>query len=229
MEERPLNFICDSNPEKIKFSDKDKNVVSKKVNNIYMAINELTIGIKEETLQKGFCNTILTSLESYVIDLFKQLNYYSKIQKEREDRYTEIKALNIENRELRRQLGEKVSAEDVRENLKNYTNIINKWWNEDGFGYIHKITYHPYVCSVKLSTRLTVHFVEGQVEKLQEKGYTIIQPEREVYYLSLTDSNVKLISKEIMKRFPSSKINKIVSNDMTIDTVEFFIKDFSNI
>lgn len=229
MKERPLNFNRDSDPEKIIFSNKEKNSINRKINEIYMAVNEIAVGVKDETLEKGFCNTVLTAMESYVIDLLKEFKYYSKLQKDREERCSEIKALNLENRELRHQLGEKVSPEDVREKLKNFYAIINKWWDEDGFGYIHEITFHPYVCSVKLSTRLSIHFVDGQITKLKEKGYFIIETEKDIYDLGFTDNNIKILSAEIVKRFPSAEIRKIVADNLTVDTVEFFIKDFSNI
>lgn len=68
--------------------------------------------------------THLFLTEGYVLNFLDELGYEGVLKKKKDEMYSDIRSLNNENRELRRQLGEKVSNEDVREKLKNISNII---------------------------------------------------------------------------------------------------------
>jgi len=237
MKEHPLTFHNDQNPAIVTLSEKAKKEAVKTALDLSLASGEIVRGLKENKFETGFCNTILSLLESYTVGLHKIFNYSSVLQKEHENRTIEIRTLNGENRDLRKQLGEKVSAEDVREKLKNFRDTISHWWNKEGFGYVQDITFHPYVCMVKLSGRMTLHFQEAQdknqPEYLRGKGYEIAEPERGVLELVSNDKNIKILTDEIVKRFPSAEIHHVMINNWRgnshIDYMEFYIKDFSDI
>jgi hypothetical protein len=233
MKERPLTFHSDGNPAPVSLSEKAKKEAMKTAMDLSMASSEIVRGLKENKLETGFCNTILSLLESYTVNLHEVFNYSSVLQKEHENRTAEIRAANMENRELRKQLGDKASAEDVREKLKNFRDVISKWWNKEGFGYVQEVTFHPYCCTVKLSGRMSMHFEEAQPDYLRSKGYEIIEPERSTLELASNDKNTKILTGEIIKRFPSAEIHKVMIDSWRgsshIDYVEFNIKDFSDI
>jgi hypothetical protein len=89
-----------------------------------------------------------------------------------------------------------------------------------------------YVCKVRVSGSMSLHYVKAQPEFLRKKGYEIAMPEREEYVLIHSDKNIKLITDEIKNRFPSSKISKIEIMNwkiMHIRDVEFNIHDYSDI
>jgi regulator of replication initiation timing len=237
MKERPLGFNIDDNPVPVALSEKDKKDAIKTAMDLAMAAGEVISRLKDNKLETGFSNTLLSLFESYTVDLHKIFNFSSVLKKEHEERIVEIRAVNQENRELRKQLGEKVSAEDVREKLKNLRDVICQWWNKEGFGFVHEITFHPYVCMVKLSGTMSIHFQEhpekNHPEYLKSKGYETAEPERGNIELVSNDKNIKLLTTEILKRFPSAEIHKIMINNWRksphIDYVEFNIKDFSDI
>ena len=233
MKERPLTFHSNENPVPVSLSEKVKKEAMKTAMDLSMAAGEIVRGLKENKLETGFNNTILSLLESYTTQLHKTFNFSSVLQKEHENRFVEIRAVNTENRELRKQLGEKVSPEDVREKLKNFKEVISKWWDKEGLGYVQEVTFHPYCCVVKLSGTMSMHFDEIQPDYLRSKGYEILESERNNFELASNDKNIKILTEEIMKRFPSAEIHKIMINNWRgnshIDYIEFNIKDFSDI
>jgi hypothetical protein len=233
MKERPLNFHNDDNPTPIVLSEKDKKEVIKTAQTLSMAAGEIATSLTENRLETGLCNTILSLLESHTVNLHKVFGYSSVLQKEHDRRIIDIRTLNHENHELRKQLGDKVSAEDVREKLKNLKEVISNWWNKEGFGYVQEVTFHPYVCVVKLSGRMSLHYEKEQPDYLKGKGYEIAEPERNNLELTSSEKNIALLTNEITKRFPSADIHKVMINNWRgcshIDYVEFNIKDFSDI
>lgn len=234
MKERELNFQSASeHPELVVLNPKETKEAKKQLDNILLAASAMDQELKNCRLSVGYRNTLLNVLEIYLVDLQKAFQYESVLRKEREERCVEIKKVNTENRDLRRQLGEKVSAEDVRERLKNMTETINKWWKAEGFGYVRSVNYHPYICEVNLSCTMCVHFDEGHPDKLKAKGYVIENAEGNGNWQLLhSDANIKLLNQEVVKRFPSATLQTIeVRNWKTqhINEYTFLIHDYSDI
>jgi hypothetical protein len=234
MEEQPINFNINDDPELLVISDeKIKKEILDLAKNLSFSGSELFNRLKESKLEKGLCQTLLSLLESYVVSLHKNLNYDSTLKEEHNKRYIEIRRLNSENHELRQQLGNKVSAEDVREKLKNMKDTIYDWWKEEGFGYVSETTFHPYQCSIKLSCSLSFHHKDNQIDYLKSKGYEILELERGCFELKQTDKNIELLICEVKKRFPSSRLFKLESHNwhdvVSVRDAEFGIRNFEDI
>ena len=110
MEERKLNFTRNEDPTLVE--DKDGKI-AKKIEKIYKDIC-FNLGfcyeqLKEGNLTEGMKETHLSLTEGYVLNFLDELGYEGVLKKKKDEMYSDIRSLNNENRELRRQLGEKVS------------------------------------------------------------------------------------------------------------------------
>lgn len=234
MKEIPFNFNVKEDPELVVFTDDtSKNSILKDCKDLCFSANEMYSRLKDGNLEKGFCTSLLSLFESYITNLHRHFNYDSILKEEHDKRYIEIRKIHSENRELRQQLGDKVSAEDVREKLKNMKETIYEWWKKEGFGHVSETTFHSYCCSIKLNCVMSIHSSKEHAEYLRCKGYEILELERGCFELKQTDRNTEILINEINKRFPSSRLSKIESNNfhnyITIRDVEVYVRDFGDI
>jgi len=232
MKEPELHFHNNDEPEIIVVEEDKKKEILKEAQDLCMSANELYERLKNNKLEKGFCNTLLSLFEIYTVKLHELFDYKSVLKKEYDERHEEIRAITKQNRELRRQLGDKVSPEDIRESLKNLTETIHAWWKKEGFGYVPDVAFYPYVCRVKLSGSMSIHYNKSQPDLLRQKGYEIAEPERDSFVLVHSEKNISFLTSEIVRRFPSAKITKIELSNwnlMHIREVEMLIKDYSDI
>lgn len=232
MEEQQLKFSRNDDLTLVVLDEEAKQELMKEVKDLHFSSGELYNNLKNDTLEKGFNETLMTLLESYTVKIHKCLGYESVLQKEHDDRYVEIRSLNSQNRELRKQLGDKCSPEDVREKLKTFKEEICDWWKKEGLGYISEIAFHPYACIIKVSGSMTIHYEKTQPEYLKEKGYELIQPERGAFCIKHSENNINLLTSEVKKRFPSARLSKIeLSNyhGLHIRDAEYIIKNFDDI
>jgi hypothetical protein len=215
MEERKLNFKRNEDKTIVSLSDKKKEDVLKELNSLGFTSQELSSQIKKGVLEEGFKEVLLSLIDSHAASVCKDLGYDSVILKEREERFVEIRKLNEENRELRKQLGEKVSLEDVREKIKSLTETIKIWWNVEGFGHTSEIDFKSHGVEVKLSGMISrayrSHFRdelsdEDKITSLKNKGFDIIKEN-----ICDTDNNRKLLYQMLTKQFPSAQILEIRS------------------
>lgn len=234
MKERSLTTHVDDRKELVCLTPRKLNEAIKDAQNLALCASEIYKYLKDGKFEIGYSNTVLSLIETYVKKIHEIFNYESKLREEYEKRHIEIRALNIENRELRRQLGEKVSAEDVREKLKNYAEVIRKWWKEDGLGYVAEMTFHGYCCEISLNGSMSCDFEMEQVQKLRDKGYILDSEEgSRSFFLKHSDSNVELLIAEVKKRFPSATLTSIETvnwsrGGLQIRTAKFHIKDFGD-
>lgn len=233
MIERPLTFETDKDPAPVQLTAKESKEALKLLRDQMLACGTMLEGLEKGTLETGFKNTLLKVMENYLVDLHQLFKFESVVRKEHEGRIVEIRAANEQNRELRRQLGEKVSAEDVREKLKNMKDAIQQWWKKEGFGYVRETTFHPYVCEVKLSCTMSVHFEETQPDALRAKGYQIADLEKNGnWVLLLNDSNLRILQEAVIKRFPSAKTQSVESRHWGchhVNEFSFLIHDYEDI
>ena len=233
MEERELKLTRNDDPTLV---DVDIKAVEKEVNHAHLVLSQMKEHLNKGNLNRGYCETLCGCFEMYAENILGLLDYDSVIKRQKEERYAEIKRINFENRELRKQLGEKVSAEDVRECLKNLKEIINKWWDEEGMGYISSLEFSEYVIKMELSGSLSMSSSKDQVEKLRTKGYEIVMEDRTSSHgsLSCSDKNIELLKKEVRKRFPSATLFSVDSyydrgGQGLIRKAEFYIKSYDDV
>eukprot|EP00831_Metopus_contortus_P049590 TRINITY_DN4107_c0_g1_i1.p1 TRINITY_DN4107_c0_g1~~TRINITY_DN4107_c0_g1_i1.p1 ORF type:complete len:458 (-),score=47.24 TRINITY_DN4107_c0_g1_i1:2394-3590(-) len=190
-----LVVITEDQGEKIGKALKDLNF------NLVAMVDSLNKGTLTEEMRACHCSLS----EHYLRDLLKELGYNGQLHMEMEKRVAEIRSLNQENRELRKQLGDRVTNEDFRERAKNIKKIIYDWWNKYGFGHLSDEwfdgsgQYHA-----TLSGLVFDHGEHGEQTKadyLASLGFEIECTERE--NVVDNDNNRQILMSLLEKRFPS--------------------------
>lgn len=212
MKERAINFNRNEDKTLVVHNPETEKKLIKAKDEIYYAIQELTSQYKQQKLQEGFKETLLSLCEHYTKNLCDVMGYNGILKKEYEERYKEIRELNTENRELRKQLGEKVSNEDCREKIKNLRESVEKWWNIEGFGHISEISFGGYGdCKMKLSGMITHSYraeipksEKQKVQQLVDMGFSLDNNEHK--WVLDTDKNRSLLLNLLKRKYPSAYI-----------------------
>ena len=240
MKERQIKFTRNENPTIVKDNDgKITKILEKGFNDICLNLSFCLEQLKEGSLTEGMKETHLSLTEGYVVKLLTDLGYENVLKKKKDEMYSEIRSLNEENRELRKQLGEKVSNEDVREKLKNFSNNIKKWWNIFGFGHVSEISYteHGLVKLVLSGTICHAYYDENKDSTDKDKaifldslGFILNEKERSVL---LTDKNVVLLKKMLKDKYPSAEIANIRAHEwnqvLSVREIEIYIRNLDDL
>lgn len=195
-------------------------------------------------LTKGYLSTLLAVSEAYCSELLDAFGYQGQLAEEIEERYTKIRALKIENQDLRAQLGNKVTSEDLRERIKAICTQLYDWWSEIGFNYLDDASVDWAFISVKLGlsfqkplfllpeNKVRCHHAFNQLTK---RGFTFNDTAFSRCQLIANQGNQALLRALIIDRFPSAILGKIqtaydVETDCFVLTeIEFKIHEFSDL
>lgn len=246
MQERPLNFKRNEDTTLVVLNEKQAKDFQKASDDLRFAMATLHDYLKEGKLEEGLKHTICSLIENHVHTVTKTLGYSGVLESEKEERHAEIRQLNTDNRELRKQLGEKNTPEDVRESLKNLADNFKRWWNIEGFGHISDESFGGYGFKAKLSGMITDAYYakdseyideEQKVAKLKAYGFYVFGEgiHSRDYKVSATDANLKLIEQLLKSKYPSVQIfeTKIYNRRNTeapeIRDIEIFISNFDEL
>jgi len=218
MEERKLNFDRNEDPTIVEDID---GKIAKKVNDIYQHL-KMNLGfcyeqLVEGKLTKGMMDTHLGLTEHYVMDFLKEMGYDGILAKESEKRHIEIRLLNQQNRELRSQLGEKVTNEDFRERSKNMCESVRRWWNIYGFGHTSEINFMEYGhIKVKFSGMLSEAYYDQDHDQTKEMKVNYLMGigfdfDENSEHVLINDKNIETLSKLITDKYPSASIEQITT------------------
>lgn len=205
MEERKIDMSTNEDETIVSISEEDKKKLLDALQKSNSTTSHIFSMLKNNKLEIGLSEIMASLLESYLKEIHTLLCYDSVLKKEYDQRYKEIRKANQQNHELRKQLGLKVSAEDVRECLKNMEKTIRNWWDVEGMGYVKDIEFGPYVIRAKISCSESAHGDDGMLDRLTDKGY-VIGGERHSKAFLATKENMDLLKKELIKAFPSANL-----------------------
>ena len=211
MKERELTpFVRDENPEIFILDENEWKEYDKAKKDIVFLMSTIDEFMKGGNLTTGEKNMYCGLLEAYALDYTKSLKYEGEMEAEKQQRFEEIRGLNQENRELRRQLGEKVSLEDVREKVKNIEKIFKEWWNRKGFGHQSnpRISEGGFYCEIS-GIVFGSHYDEDNMDDEDKVAYLasigFTMDDRRVI---MNDNNMKLLNDLLISRFPSCSFFK---------------------
>lgn len=158
--------------------------------------------------------------ESYHAELSKQVGYDSILATERDNRHKEIRQKNQEIKRLIEQRGKEVTPEAVAGALRRYRDILDAWYENEGFRYasIEKTTI--YGITAELTSEMEIKKDPpsknseikktlwtkdtGTIQKI-ENGWDI-QSGRYIAELLDTNNNKENITNLIRNAFPKSRI-----------------------
>lgn len=239
MQERPFpKYIEDESKEIFTLSEKEMKSYGKAKSDLLHAFKTLDDRLLANELETGFKSILCSLLESYMLTLTKSLKYTGELEAEKEQRVGEIRSLNTENRELRKQLGEKVSLEDMREKVKNLKQIFGKWWDDNGCGYDKDHRLEEYGYHVTLSGHIFGRDIlsagepaEQVAERLEGDGFQI-HKDGGSYQLAYSDTNIMLLSDLLKSRFPSAEIDEYNGRNswgyFVINEIKVVIRDLND-
>lgn len=205
MKERLIDMSVNEDKTLIKFDEAKKKAISKSIKDGYFVFQTLLDSLSKDELEVGFSETLLSLMESHVVDIHKGFNFGSVLAKEKELRHQELRELNKENHELRQQLGTKASPEDVRECLKNIESKIRAWWEEVGFGHVSNLDCGPYVIQATLCCIELMHLDNEAIERA---GYEVYDAHGDCG-MAHTHENINILKAQLKERFPSSEIVEV--------------------
>lgn len=214
MEERKINFK--KNDDDTPVLDPDGMLYEKlteKQKKINERISLLLYMLKEGSLKEGTKEALLELFHKNAINILNELGYEDSLNKKYNEYIQKIRSLNHENRELRKQLGMKVSNEDARERLKLICESFYEWWHNEGTGNIESITFNEYGMTVTLRGYILpfrhVRKTEEQVSMLKQKGFDVSSVTNYGHHLTASEKNFNMLKELFENTFPHSNIDKI--------------------
>ena len=214
MEERKINFK--KNDDNTQVLDPDGMLYEKlteKQKKINERISLLLYMLKEGSLKESTKEALLELFHKNAIDILNELGYEDSLNKKYNEYIQEIRSLNHENRELRKQLGMKVSNEDARERLKLITESFNEWWHNEGTGNIDEIIFDRYKMTATLRGSIfpssREREIKKQVEMLKKKGFDVSSVTNYGHHLTASEKNFIMLKELFKSAFPHSDIDEI--------------------
>lgn len=210
MEERKINFK--KNDDNTPVLDPDGMLYEKlteKQKKINERISLLLYMLKEGSLKEGTKEALLELFHKNAIDILNELGYEDSLNKKYNEYIQEIRSLNHENRELRKQLGMKVSNEDARGRLKLITESFGEWWYNEGTGNIDNIIFDRYKMTATLRGEIFPSSLKKQVEMLKQKGFDVSSITNYGHHLTASEKNLIMLKELFENAFPHSNIDEI--------------------
>lgn len=214
MEERKINFkINDDNTPVL---DPD-GILYEKLTGKQKKVNErislLLHLLKEGSLNEGTKEALLELFHRDAIDILNELGYEDSLNKKYDEFIQQLRSLNHENRELRKQIGMKVSNEDARERLKLITESFKEWWHNEGTGNIDDIIFDRYKMTATLRGGIfpssREREIKKRVEMLKQKGFDVSSVTNYGHHLTASEKNLNMLKELFKSTFPNSNIYEI--------------------
>lgn len=214
MEERKINFT--KNDDNTPVLDPDGKLyenLKAMQNKMNEKLSLIIYMLKEEQLNEGTKEALLELFHKNAIDILNELGYEDSLNKKYNEYIQEIRSLNHENRELRKQLGMKVSNEDARERLKLITESFDEWWHNEGTGNIDEIIFDRYKMTATLRGSIFPSSrekeIKNQVEMLKKKGFDVSSVTNYGHHLTASEKNFNMLKELFKSAFPHSDIDEI--------------------
>lgn len=214
MEERKINFK--KNDDKTPVLDPDgtlHGMLCVKMETLVKNFSLLLYLLQKGELNEGTKESSAELFEQNSIEILNSLGYEGDINKKYNEYIQEIRSLNHENRELRKQLGMKVSNEDARERLKLITESFDEWWHNEGTGNIDEIIFDRYKMTATLRGGIfpssREREIKNQVEMLKKKGFDVSSVTNYGHHLTASEKNFNMLKELFKSAFPHSDIDEI--------------------
>lgn len=198
MIEQPLNFESNEDPTPVVLTDEERKKLKKSINDLKTNCSMLEYLLNEDRLTKGLAESVTTALDYSTNDVCKMLDYETTLAKREKKTLDEIRQTNIENHELRMQLGQKVSLEDCREKMKLVADAFDMWSRDHAFGYVSDIKFNDYGM-IEGKIHLGAHYyqfknVEEAMKRLRDYGFEFFEKPSDGYnFLLATEKNLELL------------------------------------
>ena len=203
MEERKLTITRNTDKTIVSFDSDKYNEVLKSYNEFRLNLEFMLEQYKENKLGQGMLETHLRGMEVYTKNITDKFDFEGVLKRESEQRYGEIRSLNEENRELRKQLGMKVSNEDVRERMKLISKSVSAYFRSlNLFFHKEKFSGHGTLWGKVSCSSLRLHSDGSDV--LLERGIEFCGDDEK--YVVASDKNKAILKEMFIEQYPSLQI-----------------------
>lgn len=199
MKERSFFKNETPNETPVVIDEKKRGEFMKKMKDAINACGFLMNLIGNDQLTEDRRETMITNIDMNITEALKIVGYETTSAKREDDLIRRLRNANIDNRELRQQLSEKVSFEDVREKIKVIARAFDEWGDYHGFGYISDIHFDDYGY-LHGNMNLSTHISGNRAEDLRKMGFELTD-DRDGEAMFATDENFKLLQKMIRENF----------------------------
>lgn len=204
MTEMPLFPEDNTQEEMLSIPEDKKEVIIKNLKDLRMSASFLQELVETNQLTNKMRDTLLSVMDHYLQDAGEPLDYKTFAAKEKEKYVRDIRECNRQNRELRLQLGEKVSLEDCREKMKAIADGFRYWNEHEGFdsyeGDLHFNT------SGQLECNLVTEIGHSAEERLLKYGFTFNTSDGK--HLDATENNFKLLDSFFAQFSPDFHVHR---------------------
>ena len=198
MKERPIFESKEPNKNLVELNDEGKKVVTKALKDLIQSAGFLLDMVSKDTLTEEMRETLTSLIATYSRDGLRPLGFQDQATNH-DDLVRRLRNANMDNEELRQQLGQKVSLEDLREKMKTIARAFDEWGDYHGFGYISDIHFDSYGC-LHGNMNLSTHISGDRAEDLRKMGFELTD-DRDGEAMFATDENFKLLQKMIRENF----------------------------
>ncbi len=216
-----------------------KAVLLKALKDLHFANSQLHEWVSKDGLSEEMSKTLPSLIEGYFADISKILHYDTHLLAEKEERYAAIRKANQTIRELKEKLGSEKPVDGLGEQLKHLSDVVNKWWDIEGFYHVSKEKFYPnggmrmqfsfmldHNSSFSKAPVSDARSKKEHIHHLREMGFEFADFEKgrsEQLYLIDNSTNRSLLSKMLKERFPSLTIHSWDNKSSYSDPEVFII------
>lgn len=216
------------------FRDKSlEKQIDSSISNLHLVFRTFAEMYNNKTLKKGFSETLTESIHSYTLDLLTSLKYEGKYSKLREDLYVEIRTCHQANRNLRHEIGNKISVNDVKDKIVEMSKKIEHWWGFHGLGYVSDIYFHSYGAKVNFSCLIADSYSDEESSTKEEKEKLLTSEGLEInknqQCLADSEKSRDYIKNLIFSKFPTARFDEVKTDLFTLKNIQINIGDLDEI
>ena len=219
------------NEEMVQFTTDEKAVLEREIKSAYHALSTLLDWVKNDGLNEEMKESLPYLVDSYMSKVKEVLGFTGK----ESDRSKEMKKavmMQYQKRiqELEEALKDTAQISGLSETIKVAFNKVNKWWKEEGFGYIsEKAITDNGIMKMELQFSLSnflytysdtpesdKDLLNNKIFELKQKGFQFA-PKRNGRELEVldNDNNRSIIMAMVKEAFPTAKVwefRNVISN-----------------
>lgn len=176
--------------------------------------------INKDNLSEEMRDTLSNLFEYRMADIAKKTGYDSLSAKVLKEKHKAVREANAKIHELERKLGSEDLTDKIAAQIKYLTNLVDKWWDIEGFNYIREMYFRKYgMLEIELgfsfndfSSRYSDKPITSKekhkswIEEVKERGFKIITRKGDGAMLIDCEDNRKMLIDMIKNRFPSVEI-----------------------
>lgn len=234
----------------INLNEDEKVYCLNKIKEMYSQLSFMHQMIEENELSEEMRDTLSSLIEHGMSDISEKTGYDSLSKKVLDEKFSNIRVLNTEIRELRNRIGSD-NIQNIKEKMRYLSDLVYKWWKIEGFRHVSNskfLSYGNFNCELCImfhsgSSRYSDKPVTDKekhktwLEEIEERGFEVVDLKGNGKQLIDNDHNRELLKNMIINRIPSAEIVQFknwnfrseTEDVMAIKHIEIVIRNLEDI